>query len=38
MVFCILLQADRTGAGSIFTLNIYPEPLTSAGVKAKGFK
>jgi hypothetical protein len=25
-------------AGSIFTLNVYPEPFTRAGVAAKGFK
>jgi len=26
------------GAGSTFALNVYPEPFTPAGVKAKGFK
>jgi hypothetical protein len=26
------------GAGFTFTLNVYPEPFTPAGVKAKGFK
>ena len=26
------------GEGSTFTLNVYREPFTPAGVKAKGFK
>jgi hypothetical protein len=26
------------GTGSTFTLNVYPEPFTPAGVKAKGLK
>jgi len=32
------LEPAGMGCGLYFTLNVYPEPFTPAGVKAKGFE